>query len=77
MVRGNSVRAIHNPSCCLNPLFLPIAIPAFYEHYLWIPHNFSGHESRLAPRAASLARLRFLHEAVGEMKDEVLSLEQY
>ena len=25
----------------------------------------------------SLARLRFLNEAVGEMKDEVLSLEQF
>ena len=25
----------------------------------------------------SLARLRFLHEAIGQMKDEVLSLEQY
>jgi hypothetical protein len=25
----------------------------------------------------SLARLQFLHEAIGQMKDEVLSLEQY
>ena len=25
----------------------------------------------------SLGRLRFLHEAIGQMKDEVLSLEQY
>ena len=25
----------------------------------------------------SLARLRFLHEAIGQMKDEVLSLEQF
>jgi hypothetical protein len=25
----------------------------------------------------SLGRLRFLHDAFGEMKDEVLSLEQY
>jgi len=43
------------------------------------PHQCAARRMDREARKAqpSLGRLRFLHDAFGEMKDEVLSLEQY